>query len=170
MQNGKLLVKRLHLLAMRAIVITPLAVPRLLVLPDAHDLCRLGPNVDQVCQRSHKHGSVQPSSELVSRGRSSNGREEREGRSRSSGGRRSEERRQECSCAAAGIRQEHGGGENGLQAEVDGECVFLERGELRAGEDAEGDDAGDEGLEERGAEERPIAVRVWCQFGCDDGM
>lgn len=125
MQNSKLLVQRLHLLAMRTIVITLLAIPRLLVLPDSHDLRRLGPNVNQVRQSGHKHSRMQPARKLVARWRGSNGSEERECGGGARGRGRDQEGGQKRSCASAGIRQEHGGGENGLQAEVDGECMFL---------------------------------------------
>lgn len=157
-QDSKLLVERLHLLAMGPIVVALLAIPSFLVLPDAHDLGCLGSNVHQVGQRSDKHGGVQPGSELVGGRGGSGGREEGKGRRRVGGRGRLEERGEKRSSAAAGIGQQHCDGESSLQGEVDGEGVFLQLGELGAGQDSEGDNARDEGLEERGAEKSAIAA------------
>lgn len=101
---------------------------------------------------------MQPSSELVGGCGGSGGREEGKGR-RGIGGRgRLEKRWEKRSNAATGVCQQHCDWERSLQGKVDGKSVFLQLGEMVAGQDLEGDDARDEGLEERGAEKSAIAA------------
>jgi len=64
-QNAELLVQGLHLLAMRPSIIALLPIPRLLMLPQTHDLRRLGSNVDPVDQRGEKHCGVQPGAQVI---------------------------------------------------------------------------------------------------------
>jgi len=69
MQDSELLVQYLHLFAMWASIIALLAIPSLLMFPQAHDLCSFGANVNQVHQRCYKHCCVEPRAQPIGGGR-----------------------------------------------------------------------------------------------------
>lgn len=116
---------------MRARIITPLPIPRLLMLPLPHHFCRLRAEVDQVRYRRQpidtQRQQYRPSIDFV--------KDASEGAG--DGG----------DCGAL-FRQGQGdqNWERGLQAEEDGERSLLERSKLGAWENFVGCGAADEGL------------------------
>jgi hypothetical protein len=78
MKNPELLVQFLHLLTMRPLIPALLAIPRLLMLPQPHDLSRLRTHVNKVEQRCNKHCGEQICVGLVMRSGSEQGARVRE--------------------------------------------------------------------------------------------
>lgn len=133
MQHTKLLVELGHLLAVRRRVPAPLAV-LLLLLPPLDDACRRSRQQDEPVRQTGDKGCGQRDQGAPSVGRVKEAPETTRGSERAAAWQRRREDDRECR----------------LQAEVPGEGLGLEIGELEPGEVLELDDGGDAGLLEIG--------------------